>query len=126
MRKRLLGLGAAVVMIGGCLWLGDIQHGAVDGARGLDGARQLDGTGRRRPRRANRRSPSRLDSDLSGGLSNAADNVPTAEANLWLYDALYDYDAALNVFPQLAAEPADISRGRPGLDDEAQGRHQVH
>ena len=31
-----------------------------------------------------------IDSDLSGGLTNAADNVPTAQAIQFLYDALYD------------------------------------
>ena len=28
-----------------------------------------------------------MDGDMSGGLSNAADNVPTAEAIQFLYDA---------------------------------------
>ena len=30
-----------------------------------------------------------IDSDLSGGLTNAADNVPTFEAAQFLYDAIY-------------------------------------
>ena len=36
-----------------------------------------------------------MDGDVSGGLSNAADNVPTAEAAQFLYNGLYEYDEAL-------------------------------
>jgi ABC-type transport system substrate-binding protein len=43
-----------------------------------------------------------MDGDVSGGLSNAADNVPTAEAAQFLYDALYTYDATLTPVPNLA------------------------
>ena len=64
-----------------------------------------------------------MDSDVSGGLSNAADNVPTAEANLWLYDALYDYDASLNAAAALA-EPASQTSAptaRPGRSSSSDG-----
>ncbi len=35
-----------------------------------------------------------IDSDLSGGLTNAADNVPTAEAAQFLFDGIYEFDVA--------------------------------
>ncbi|MGK2851823.1 MAG: ABC transporter substrate-binding protein [Candidatus Limnocylindrales bacterium] len=50
-----------------------------------------------------------MDGDLSGGLSNAADNVPTAEAAQFLYNGLYEYDEALTPVPGLAESLADIS-----------------
>lgn len=50
-----------------------------------------------------------IDADLSGGLSNAADNVPAAQANYWLYDALYTYDASLTPVASLSDGLADIS-----------------
>jgi ABC-type transport system substrate-binding protein len=50
-----------------------------------------------------------MDGDVSGGLSNAADNVPTAEAVGLIYDAIYTYDAALTPQPNLADGPAEIS-----------------
>ena len=50
-----------------------------------------------------------IDADVSGGLTNAADNVPTAQAIQFLYDALYIFDASLSPQPGLAASLADIS-----------------
>ena len=50
-----------------------------------------------------------IDSDLSGGLSNAADNVPTAEASQFLYDGIYEFDEALTPVPDLATDLATIS-----------------
>jgi ABC-type transport system substrate-binding protein len=50
-----------------------------------------------------------IDSDLSGGLSNAADNVPTAEATQFLYDGIYEFDEGLTPVPDLATELATIS-----------------
>ncbi|MEO5884344.1 MAG: ABC transporter substrate-binding protein [Candidatus Limnocylindrales bacterium] len=50
-----------------------------------------------------------IDADLSGGLSNAADNVPTAEAAQFLYDGIYEFDEGLTPVPDLAAELATIS-----------------
>lgn len=50
-----------------------------------------------------------MDGDVSGGLSNAADNVPTAEAQQFLYDAIYQYDEALIPVPGLAEDFATIS-----------------
>ena len=50
-----------------------------------------------------------IDSDLSGGLTNAADNVPTAEAAQFLYDGLYEYDEGLTPVPDLATDLAEIS-----------------
>ena len=50
-----------------------------------------------------------IDSDLSGGLSNAADNVPTAEAAQFLYDGIYEFDEGLTPVPDLATELATIS-----------------
>jgi ABC-type transport system substrate-binding protein len=50
-----------------------------------------------------------MDGDLSGGLTNAADNVPTGEAAQFLFNGLYEYDEGLVPVPALAAEPATIS-----------------
>jgi ABC-type transport system substrate-binding protein len=50
-----------------------------------------------------------IDADVSGGLTNAADNVPTAQANIFLYDALYIFDASLTPQPALADKLADVS-----------------
>jgi ABC-type transport system substrate-binding protein len=50
-----------------------------------------------------------MDGDVSGGLSNAADNVPTAEAAQFLYDGIYVYDATLTPVPNLAAELAEVT-----------------
>jgi ABC-type transport system substrate-binding protein len=50
-----------------------------------------------------------MDGDISGGLSNAADNVPTDEATQFLYNGLYVYDAALTPIPDLADGEAEIS-----------------
>ena len=50
-----------------------------------------------------------MDGDVSGGLGNAADNVPTAEAAQFLYNGLYEYDESLTPVPALAAELATIS-----------------
>ena len=50
-----------------------------------------------------------IDSDLSGGLSNAADNVPTAEAAQFLYDGIYEFDEGLTPVPDLATDLAEIS-----------------
>ena len=50
-----------------------------------------------------------IDSDLSGGLSNAADNVPTAEASQFLYDGIYEFDEGLTPVPDLATDLATIS-----------------
>jgi ABC-type transport system substrate-binding protein len=50
-----------------------------------------------------------IDSDLSGGLSNAADNVPTAEAAQFLYDGIYEFDEGLTPVPDLATDLAQIS-----------------
>ena len=66
-----------------------------------------------------------IDSDLSGGLSNAADNVPTAEAAQFLYDGIYEFDEGLTPVADLATDLATISRGRPDLDGHAQAGRQV-
>jgi len=50
-----------------------------------------------------------VDGDISGGLTNAADNVPTAEAAQFLYDALYTYDASLTPIPNLVTEEAEVT-----------------
>jgi ABC-type transport system substrate-binding protein len=50
-----------------------------------------------------------MDGDVSGGLSNAADNVPTAEAAQFLYNGLYEYDESLTPVPALAEDLATIS-----------------
>ncbi len=52
-----------------------------------------------------------IDGDISGGLTNAADNVPTAEAAQFLYDAIYTYDATLTPVPNLASELAEVTEG---------------
>jgi ABC-type transport system substrate-binding protein len=50
-----------------------------------------------------------MDGDISGGLSNAADNVPTFEAAQLLYNGIYGYDASITPYPDLADGPAEIS-----------------
>ena len=50
-----------------------------------------------------------IDSDLSGGLSNAADNVPTFEAAQFLYDGIYEFDEGLTPVADLATDLATIS-----------------
>lgn len=50
-----------------------------------------------------------IDADVSGGLTNASDNVPATQANIFLYDALYTYDTSMSPVPSLAAKLADIS-----------------
>jgi len=50
-----------------------------------------------------------IDSDLSGGLTNAADNVPTAEAAQFLYDGIYEFDEGLTPVADLATDLAEIS-----------------
>src|SRR5688572_19946910 len=50
-----------------------------------------------------------IDSDLSGGLTNAADNVPTAEAAQFMFDGIYEFDEGLTAVPDLAEELATIS-----------------
>ena len=42
-------------------------------------------------------------------LSNAASDVPSANAAQWLYDGLYMYSADLSVVPDLASAPATVS-----------------
>ena len=50
-----------------------------------------------------------MDGDVSGGLSNAADNVPTAEVVQFLYNGIYTYDEGLTPIPSLATDLAEIS-----------------
>jgi ABC-type transport system substrate-binding protein len=50
-----------------------------------------------------------MDGDVGGGLSNAADNVPTDEAAQFLYDQIYEYDESLSPVADLAADLATIS-----------------
>ncbi len=50
-----------------------------------------------------------VDADLSGGLSNAADNVPAAKAAAYLYDGLYNVDAKLAPIPALAESLPEVS-----------------
>jgi len=50
-----------------------------------------------------------MDGDVSGGISNAADNVPTAEAAQFLYDGIYEFDESLTPVADLAEDLATIS-----------------
>ena len=50
-----------------------------------------------------------IDADLSGGMSNAADNVPTVEAIQFMHNALYEYNEAIEVKPLIASSLAEIS-----------------
>jgi ABC-type transport system substrate-binding protein len=50
-----------------------------------------------------------MDGDVSGGISNAADNVPTAEVAQFLFDGLYVYDEGLTPVPALAEDLAEVS-----------------
>ena len=50
-----------------------------------------------------------MDGDVSGGLTNAADNVPTAEAAAFLYDGIYEFDESLTPVADLAEDLATIS-----------------
>lgn len=49
-----------------------------------------------------------IDGEISA-LNNAADDVPTAEANTWLHNALYVLDESLTPTPDIAADLAEIS-----------------
>ena len=51
-----------------------------------------------------------IDADISY-LSNAASDLPTAQANQFLYSALYGYDDTLTPVPDLAADLAEIKEG---------------
>src|SRR4029078_2675420 len=53
--------------------------------------------------------PYYIDADMSGGMSNAADNVPTVEAIQFMHNALYEYNEAIEVRPLLAKSLAEIS-----------------
>ena len=44
-----------------------------------------------------------IDGEISA-LNNAADDVPTAEANTWLHNGLYTLDESLTPVPDIAAE----------------------
>jgi ABC-type transport system substrate-binding protein len=50
-----------------------------------------------------------MDGDVSGGLSNASDNVPTGEAAQFLYDPLYTFDEGLTPIPNLVEDLATVS-----------------
>ncbi len=49
-----------------------------------------------------------IDGEISA-LNNGADDVPTAEANTWLYNGLYVLDESLTPRPDIAAGLAEIS-----------------
>mgnify|MGYP001815576788 FL=1 len=49
-----------------------------------------------------------IDGEISA-LNNAADDVPTDEANTWLHNALYTLDESLSPVPDVAASLAEIS-----------------
>jgi ABC-type transport system substrate-binding protein len=49
-----------------------------------------------------------IDGEISA-LNNAADDVPTDEANTWLHNALYTLDESLTPQPDIAADLAEIS-----------------
>jgi len=49
-----------------------------------------------------------IDGEISA-LNNAADDVPTAEANTWLHNGLYLLDESLTPVPDIAAGLAEIS-----------------
>jgi ABC-type transport system substrate-binding protein len=49
-----------------------------------------------------------IDGEISA-LNNAADDVPTAEANTWLHNGLYVLDESLTPRPDIAADLAEIS-----------------
>jgi ABC-type transport system substrate-binding protein len=49
-----------------------------------------------------------IDGEISA-LNNAADDVPTAEANTWLHNGLYVLDESLTPTPDIAADLAEIS-----------------
>jgi ABC-type transport system substrate-binding protein len=50
-----------------------------------------------------------IDSDMSGGMSNAADNVPTVEAIQFMHSQLYEYNENIEIQPLMAEELAEIS-----------------
>ncbi len=49
-----------------------------------------------------------IDGEISA-LNNGADDVPTAEANTWLYNGLYVLDESLTPQPDIAVDLAEIS-----------------
>ena len=50
-----------------------------------------------------------IDGDMSGGMTNAADNVPTVEAIQFMHAALYEYNEQIEIQPWMASELATIS-----------------
>ena len=50
-----------------------------------------------------------IDGDMSGGMTNAADNVPTVEAIQFMHAQLYEYNENIEVQPMMAADFAEIS-----------------
>ena len=108
MHRRLFGLlGAAVIVVSACgsQTATTAPSGSAPAASGEPSASASAGTGEQTLTMV-------MDGDVSGGLTyNAADNVPTAEATQFLYDALYTYDASLTPVPNLVTDLAEITEG---------------
>jgi ABC-type transport system substrate-binding protein len=105
MHKRLFGLLASgAIIVAAC---GGPQ--ATPGPSGSASAGPTTAPASSAPPAAEQTLTMVMDGDVSGGLSNAADNVPTAEAVQFLYDGIYTYDASLTPQPNLAEGLADIS-----------------
>ena len=106
MHRRLFGLlGAAVIVVTACgsQTATTAPSGSAPAASGEPSASASAGTGEQTLTMV-------MDGDVSGGLAyNAADNVPTAEATQFLFDALYAYDASLTPVPNLVTDLAEIT-----------------
>jgi ABC-type transport system substrate-binding protein len=105
MRKRLIGLLAAGAIIAAAC--GDAP---ATPAPGTPAPGETPGAATPAPTAAADQTLTMvMDGDLAGGLSNAADNVPTAEVTPFIYNALYAYNPSLQPEPDLAASEAVVT-----------------
>jgi ABC-type transport system substrate-binding protein len=107
MQKRLFGLLASgAILVAACG--GAQQSSAPSATTGSSSSAQPSASTSAAPT-AEQTLTMVMDGDVSGGLSNAADNVPTAEAIQFLYDGIYRYDNTLTPQPNLSESLADVS-----------------
>ena len=106
MHKRFMGIAATAVMIVTACG-GATSSSAPPASTGTEPSAAAPSASAAAP--AEQTITFAIDADISGGLTNAADNVPTAQANTWLYDALYVFDESLTPQPNLADGLAEVS-----------------
>src|SRR5262245_39553045 len=102
-RKRLSGLlGAAAIAVAAC--------GSPAGTAAPSGASSAPSTSAQPSASPTDQTITYvIDADMTGGMSNAADNVPVVEAVQFMHNALYEYNEAIEVKPLIAKELATIS-----------------